>query len=491
MQKVLIVVGGGAAGMFCAVNAARKDRELRVIVLEKTGKLLGKVRVSGGGRCNVTHACFDIGEMAANYPRGQHFVRKAFHQFFTTDTIEWFASRGVALKTEADGRMFPVSDSSQTIIDCLMREANAYGVEIRMHAEVAAVRVGDDAGAVDGVAVGVGDGGAVDGVAVGVGDAGVGVEDGGAGVGVEDATAGMGERPVGVGSVAVGVGDAAVSAVRVEGGAGRLFRVALADGRVLGADYLCVACGGYPKSGMFDWIRGLGHTVEDPLPSLFTFNMPGDAITKLMGISVAKASVKVQGSKLAEEGPLLITHWGVSGPVVLRLSAWGARQLAAMDYHFAVQVNWLGEFSEQKARKLLQEQRQDRAGQLVAAKNPFGLPQRLWEHLLAVAEIGNIRWADLPARESNRLVSLLCAGNFAVAGKTTFKEEFVTAGGVRLAEVEPSTLESRRVSGLFFAGEILDVDGVTGGYNFQHAWTSGWIAADSVTADNGAVASPR
>jgi predicted Rossmann fold flavoprotein len=415
MQKVLIVVGGGAAGIFCAVNAARRDRELRVIVLEKSGKLLSKVRVSGGGRCNVTHACFDIGEMAGNYPRGQHFVRKAFHQFFTTDTIEWFASRGVELKTEADGRMFPVSDSSQTIIDCLMKEVNAYRVEIRMHAEVAAVGVG--------------------------------------------------------------------------GAEGRRFRVVLADGRVLGADYLCVACGGYPKSGMFDWIRDLGHTVEEPLPSLFTFNMPGDAITKLMGISVPQAFVKIQGSKLAEQGPLLITHWGVSGPVVLRLSAWGARQLAEMGYHFAVQVNWLGELSEQKARALLQEQRQERAGQLVPAKNPFGLPQRLWEHFLAVAGIGDIRWADLPARELNRLVSLLCAGVFPVAGKTTFKEEFVTSGGVKLAEVDPSTLESRRFSGLFFAGEILDVDGITGGYNFQHAWTSGWIAADSVTADSIGVAS--
>jgi predicted Rossmann fold flavoprotein len=421
MQKVLIVIGGGAAGFFCAVNAAQKDRGLRVIILEKTGKLLSKVRVSGGGRCNVTHACFDIAGMAGNYPRGQHFVRKAFHQFFTTDTIEWFASRGVELKTEADGRMFPVSDSSETIIDCLMREVNAYRVEIRMHADVKAVGLGEIDGA--------------------------------------------------------GVGDPAVGSVE-----GRRFRVVLADGRELGADYLCVACGGYPKSAMFDWIRGLGHTVEEPLPSLFTFNMPGDAITKLMGISVPQASVKIQGSKLAEQGPLLITHWGVSGPVVLRLSAWGARELAATGYHFGVQVNWLGELSEQKARELLQDMRQERAGQGVGTKNPFGLPQRLWDHFLVLAGIVEIRWADLPARELNRLVSLLCAGVFAVAGKTTFKEEFVTAGGVRLAEVDPATFQSRKVPGLFFAGEILDVDGITGGYNFQHAWTSGWIAADSVAA---------
>ena len=413
MQKILIVIGGGAAGIFCAVNAARKDRELRVIVLEKTGKLLGKVRVSGGGRCNVTHACFDIAAMAGNYPRGQHFVRKAFHQWFTTDTIEWFLARGVALKTEVDGRMFPVTDSSQTIIDCLMKEVNAYGVEIRMHADVANVVVGDAGGV-------------------------------------------------------------------LQGEEGRRFRVVLADGRALTADYLCVACGGYPKPAMFDWIRALGHTVEEPLPSLFTFNMPGDAITKLMGVSVPEAQVKITGSRLVEKGPLLVTHWGLSGPVVLRLSAWGARDLAAAGYRFGVQVNWLGELSEKQAGEVLRKTRQERAGQGVGTKNPFGLPQRLWDHFLGVAGIGTIRWADLPARDLNRLVTLLCAGVFAVTGKTTFKEEFVTAGGVRLAEVDPSTLQSRKIPGLFFAGEILDVDGITGGYNFQHAWTSGWIAADSV-----------
>ena len=407
MQKVLVVIGGGAAGIFCAVNAARKDSELRVIVLEKTGKLLGKVRVSGGGRCNVTHACFDIAGMAANYPRGQHFVRKAFHQWFTTDTIEWFASRGVELKTEADGRMFPVSDSSQTIIDCLMKEVNTYGVEIWMHAEVKDVILGAPA---------------------------------------------------------------------------NRFELLLTDGRQLPADFVCVACGGYPKLGMFDWIQRLGHTVEPPLPSLFTFNIPGSGLTQLMGISVPQALVKIQGSRLAERGPLLITHWGVSGPVVLRLSAWGARELAATGYRFEVRVNWLGELSEKAARECLHDQRQERAGQVVGTKNPFGLPERLWDHFLGVAGIGAIRWADLPAKDLNRLVTLLCAGALAVAGKTTFKEEFVTAGGVRLAEVDPSTLQSRKIPGLFFAGEILDVDGITGGYNFQHAWTSGWIAANSVAA---------
>ena len=403
MAKRLIVIGGGAAGIFCAVNAARKG--IAVVVLEKTGKLLSKVKVSGGGRCNVTHACYDIGEMAKRYPRGGHFVRKAFHRWFTSDTIGWFAERGVELKTEEDGRMFPISDSSQTIIDCLMKEVNRYGVEIKFHAEV----------------------------------------------------------------------------VNIEAG----FVVRLADGGVLEADHVCVACGGYPKSSMFEWVRKLGHTVEEPVPSLFTFNMPGDPITKLMGVSVPEVQVKIVGSKLVEKGPLLITHWGLSGPAVLRLSAWGARELAAGGYRFGIQVNWIPEFVEQQARERLQEMRYDRAAQSVATRNPFGLPQRLWEYFLVTAGIAEgVRWADLPAREQNKLVNLLCAGSFAIQGKTTFKEEFVTAGGVRLSEVDPSTFQSRKVAGLFFAGEILDVDGVTGGFNFQHAWTSGWTAADAIAGKN-------
>jgi len=405
MAKSLIVIGGGAAGIFCAVNAARMDPSLQVTVLEKSGKLLSKVKVSGGGRCNTTHACFEIGEMMKRYPRGGQFVRKAFHLFFTTDTIEWFTERGVELKAEADGRMFPVTDSSQTIIDCLMREVNAYGVEIRMQSEVKAV-------------------------------------------------------------------------VKAGGGG---FEVRLADGRVLGADYVCVACGGYPKSAMFQWIRDLGHQVEEPVPSLFTFNMPGNPITGLMGVSVPDAQVRIAGSKLQERGPLLITHWGMSGPAVLRLSAWGARELAARGYVFVVVVNWIPAMTEQAAREKLQQVRFDWAAQQVGSRNPFGLPQRLWEFWLGVCGISQeLRWADLPAREQNKLVSQLCAGEFSVQGKTTFKEEFVTAGGVRLAEVDPATMQSRKMAGLFFAGEILDADGVTGGFNFQHAWTSGFIAARTI-----------
>lgn len=397
----LIVIGGGAAGIFCAVNAARMG--VRVLVLEKSGRLLSKVRVSGGGRCNVTHACFDIAEMARKYPRGGHFVRKAFHRWFTNDTAEWFAQRGVELKTEEDGRMFPVTDSSQTVIDCLLGEAERWGVEVLMHAEVREV------------------------------------------------------RPAGEGFVA-----------------------RLADGREIGADYVCIACGGFPKSAQFDWIRALGHSIEEPVPSLFTFNLPGDAITRLMGVAVGEAQVKI--GRLSEKGPVLVTHWGLSGPAVLRLSAWGARELAACDYAFGIVVNWVPEWSEQGVRERLQGLRHEWGARRVGSGSPFaGLPRRLWEHWLDISGVDkDIRWADLAARDQNRLAGQLAAATFTVKGKTTFKEEFVTAGGVRLSEVEPATCQSRKVPGLFFAGEILDVDGITGGFNFQHAWTSGWIVADNV-----------
>jgi len=408
MQR-LVVIGGGAAGFFCAVNAARLHPALEVIIAEKGSRVLNKVRVSGGGRCNVTHACFERADMIKKYPRGTHFVKKAFHQFFTTDTIEWFAARGVTLKTEPDGRMFPVTDSSQTIIDCLLKEANRYGVQLRMNRDVTTLdRSGDR------------------------------------------------------------------------------WNIQFANGELIEADYVCVACGGYPKASMFDWLKKTGHSIEEPVPSLFTFNMPGNPITKLMGVSVEKALVRITGTKLQEEGPLLITHWGMSGPAVLRLSAWGARVLNAGQYEFTAMVNWLPQHNEQSLRDLLGELRFELARQKMNNKNPFGLPQRLWEYLLEQSGIkDDIRWADLPAAGQNKLVKLLSAQEFAVKGKTTFKEEFVTAGGIRLQEVDANTMMSKLAQGLFFAGEILDVDGVTGGFNFQHAWTSGWIAANAIAAAAG------
>lgn len=412
MAKHLIVIGGGAAGFFCAVNAARLHPHLEVTILEKTSKLLSKVKVSGGGRCNVTHACFDIADMSRHYPRGNNFVKKTFHQFFTTDTIKWFEERGVKLKTEKDGRMFPVTDSSQTIIECLMREANRYGVEIRMMSEV--------------------------------------------------------------------------RGLKYEKGK---FKISLSDPRHLSADFVCIACGGYPKSAMFDWLKELGHTIEEPVPSLFTFNLPAHPITKLMGVSVERAKVKIHpasgGTKLEQEGPLLITHWGLSGPAILKLSAWGARELVISNWQFAIIVNWIPAMKEQGLSERFKEFRFSIASQKVINKNPFGLPQRLWEFLIEFSGINKeIRWADLSAKDQNRFIKNLTASEFEVKGKTTFKEEFVTAGGIKLNEIDANTMMSKKIPNLFFAGEILDVDGITGGFNFQHAWTSGFIVAKSLSMES-------
>lgn len=413
MSKQLVVIGGGAAGFFCAVNAARMNPALKVTIVEKTGKLLSKVKVSGGGRCNLTHACFEIPELSRRYPRGQHFVKKAFHQFFTTDTVQWFEERGVKLKTEADGRMFPLTDSSQTIIDCLLKEASRYQVGITVKSEVKSLKYDNGK-----------------------------------------------------------------------------FIIELSDSRHLASDFVCIACGGYSKSLMFEWIKNIGHSIEEPVPSLFTFNlpagqagMPGNPITKLMGVSVENTKVKIIGTKLEQEGPLLITHWGLSGPCVLKLSAWGARELKERNWEFGISISWLPHYNEQQLAEKFQSLRFDMAAQKIINKNPFGLPQRLWEYLLAFSDVNaERRWADLPSKEQSRLIRNLCNCTFEIKGKTTFKEEFVTAGGIKLNEVDPNTMMSKKMPNLFFAGEILDVDGVTGGFNFQHAWTSGFIAAKSIAA---------
>ncbi|OQP51873.1 flavoprotein [Niastella yeongjuensis] len=423
----MVVIGGGAAGFFCAVNAARMHPALEVILLEKTGKLLSKVKVSGGGRCNVTHSCFSISDMVRNYPRGANFLKKTFHQFFTTDTIQWYADRGVSLKTEEDGRMFPVTNSSQTIIDCLMREANKYGVEIRMMADVKSMKY-----------------------EVG------GKKDEAGGKKLDEA----------------------------ENSTQRPFTLELSDFRILTSDFVVIACGGYHKLSQFSWLQQLGHSIAEPVPSLFTFNMPGNAITQLMGVSVPQAAIKITGSNLTAKGPLLITHWGLSGPGVLRLSAWGARELAMGNWQFTIMVNWLPEYNEQTLREYLQQLRFDIASQKIGNRNPFNLPQRLWQYLLQLSGIDeDKRWADLPAKEQNKLIANCCAQEFKVQGKTTFKEEFVTAGGIQLSEVDANTMQSKVVPHLYFAGEILDVDGITGGFNFQHAWTSGYIAAKAIAGE--------
>ncbi len=404
VKKRLVVIGGGAAGFFCAVNAARLYPSLEVMILEKSSHLLSKVRVSGGGRCNVTHACFSIAEMIKKYPRGASFLKKAFHHFFTSDTITWFKERGVEIKTEPDGRMFPVSNTSQTIIDCLMQEANQYGVTILMNREVKEVAKKENS-----------------------------------------------------------------------------FNLLFSNHSIIETDFLCIASGGYPKSLQFEWLTKIGHTVESPVPSLFTFNMPDNPITALMGIAVEKVQVKIKGSKLVEDGPMLITHWGMSGPAILKLSAWGARELAAKNWQFGMIINWLPIYTEQTLKEKFQQVRFDIAAQKISNRNPFSLPQRLWDYLLQQSGVNeNIRWADLPAKEQNKLIKNICAQEFSVNGKTTFKEEFVTSGGISLDEVDHASMQSKMVPNLFFAGEVLNIDGVTGGFNFQNAWTTAWIAAQAI-----------
>jgi len=419
MPKKLLVIGGGAAGFFCAVNAARMNPNLHVTILEKSNKLLSKVKVSGGGRCNVTHACFEIDQMIRNYPRGTNFLKKAFHQFFTTDTIEWFIKRGVKLKTEEDGRMFPVTNSSQTVIDCLMREANECGVQIIMNVEVKNIKASNN-------------------------------------------------------TFQLSIESRAIDS-----------KLPPDDFGLLTADYICIATGGYPKSAMFDWLKQLEHTIEDPVPSLFTFNTPAHPITKLMGVSVPHARVRIVEDKLEQAGPVLITHWGLSGPAVLKLSAWGARELAKRNWQFTVRINWIPEYDEQLLRKKFQDLRSEAATQKIISKNSFGVPQRLWEFILLEAEVKpEWNWADLPAKSQNKLIINLLQFEMRVNGKTTFKEEFVTAGGIKLSEIDANTMMSKKVKNLFFAGEVMDVDGITGGFNFQHAWTSGFIAGKSIAIGN-------
>ena len=412
-NKVLVVVGGGAAGFFCAVNAAQQSPALKVILLEKSNKLLSKVRISGGGRCNVTHGCFEVPTLIKKYPRGERFLKKAFHFFSPADTINWFKERGVELKQEADGRMFPVTDDSATIVDCLGREANRYGVQVLLHQEVKEIRPSNKQWLVQ------------------------------------------------------------------------------TNSQEMLADYVCVACGGLPKSSMFEWLAKLGHSFAEPVPSLFTFNLSAHPITALMGVSVPDAQVKIIGSKLTERGPLLITHWGFSGPAILRLSAWGARELSLSQWTFDILVNWMPAYNENSLREFMQQFRFDKAAQKMVNRNPFNLPQRLWEFLLKEAGIpGETRWSDLPAKAQNLLVKYCCAFPFSIKGKTTFKEEFVTAGGITLAEIDPEKMMSKLAPNLYFAGEIMDVDGITGGFNFQHAWTSGYLAAKEI-ARLAAIPSPE
>ena len=394
------VIGGGAAGFFAAITCAAAGGG-PVVLLEKSPMLLAKVRISGGGRCNVTHACFDPAVLVTRYPRGGRELRGPLHHFQPSDTVEWFGSRGVRLKTESDGRMFPITDRSETIIQCLMESAASAGVEIIRHA------------------------------------------------GVDGATD--------------------------EGGH---FRLEVSGGRTLECDKLIVTTGGArSRQGGPSIAAGFGHTLIDPVPSLFTFHIEDPRLQGLAGLSVASARVLLPGAKLDETGPVLITHWGLSGPAILRLSAWGARWMHGHNYEFPLRMNWCGGIDRDGVLANLRQVKDADAKRLVHGDPQFSIPARLWERLV---EAGGIlvesRWAHVKREQFLALAEQLTAGEFSVRGKSMNKEDFVSCGGVSLREIDFRTMESRRRQWLYFAGEVLDMDGITGGYNFQSAWTTGWIA---------------
>ena len=406
----VIVVGGGAAGFFAAIACAEARPSAHVVLYEATAHPLAKVRVSGGGRCNVTHACPEPRELAKRYPRGGRELLGPFNRFGPRDTIAWFAARGVELKTESDGRMFPVTDDSGTIVDCLRLAADRAGVKLFTS---------------------------------------------------------MGVR----------------EAERTE--AGR-FQVGFTDGSAGEFDRLLLATGGNKGSAGSLIAARLGHAIEPPVPSLFTFHIDDARIRGLEGLSVPGAVTSVRGTRLRESGPLLVTHWGMSGPAILKLSAWGARELAACGYRFTLGVSWVGERTPARTLDALMSARAANLKKQVATWNPFALPARLWERLAAAAGIapGTV-WTSVSNHLLQQFATQLAAGEFAVEGKSLNKEEFVTCGGVRLREVDFRTMESRLCPGLHFAGELLDIDGVTGGFNFQAAWTTGWLAGRAMAQPDG------
>lgn len=404
-KQQVIVVGGGAAGFFAAITCAEANPKISVTVLERGPQFLSKVRISGGGRCNVTHACFEPRALATRYPRGERALLAPFLAFQPTETIAWFAARGVKLKTEADGRMFPVTDSSQTIVDCLMAAAQEAGVKLALNCGVEKI-------------------------------------------------------------------------ARREGGG---FDLKLVNGENLSCDRLLLATGGCRAAAVGELVVALGHTLEPPVPSLFTFHIETPWLRELAGISVENAEVTILAAKLRERGPVLVTHWGLSGPGILRLSAWGARVLHGLDYKFSLLVNWLPHLDAAQADAVLNSRRASQPAKLVVNTPVAPVPARLWEQLVLAAGIAReTRWADVARAAQHRLVQQLTRTELPVTGKSLNKDEFVTCGGVRLREVDFKTMASRVYPGLYFAGEVLDVDGVTGGFNFQAAWTTGWLAGRSL-----------
>lgn len=401
-MKKIVVIGGGAAGFFSAIQLAELHPHWEICILEKSNKILSKVKVSGGGRCNVTHACPDIETLLTKYPRGSRFLKKAFYQFATTNTIDWFAKNGVKLHTEKDGRMFPTTNNSETIINCFLQKVNQYKIKVLLNHEV----------------------------------------------------------------------------VNVEKITPTTFTITLAHQKNMTAEGICVTTGGMLKSQNFEWLVRMGHRIKEPVPSLFTFNTDQSTITSLMGVAVDFASIQWAGHKHIEKGPLLITHWGISGPAAIKLSAWCAQEMAAVHYEGHIHINWTPNYTEQSLTMEWINLRMEMGKKIIGSKNPFNLPNRLWQYLLEEAGIDkSLQWAAIKSVEQRKLIQLLVRTSLPIKGKTTFKEEFVTCGGVDLSDIDASTMESKIVSGLHFAGEMMDVDGITGGFNFQHAWTSGWLAA--------------
>lgn len=404
----IVIIGGGASGFMAAITAAETYPDARVIILEKNKTVLNKVRVSGGGRCNVTHKPSDTRFFIKNYPRGEKFLKKLLPSFDAQATVDWFEKRGVKLKTEADGRMFPVTDSSQTVIDCLLREARSLNIDVQTSTSVK-------------------------------------------------------------------------SFAWIDSETGPRFSILLDTEKAITADKLLIATGGHPKPSGFNWISAHQHTIVEPFPSLFTFNVPDGYLLPLAGVAVQDAYVKIIGSKHEWRGPVLLTHWGFSGPAILKLSAWGARDLAALDYQFTFKINWLPEMNEQQVREFLILEKTNTPKQQITSHTRFGLPIRLWKAFAEKAEISEtLRWSDATNKVLNRMAELITNSQFDVRGKSTYKEEFVTCGGITLSDINQETLESKKVTGLFFAGEVLDVDGITGGFNFQNAWTTGFVAGKAI-----------
>ena len=403
--KTIVIIGGGAAGYFAAINVAYNYPECKVIIVEKTGKTLQKVKVSGGGRCNVTNHCFDLSQLSKNYPRGEKELLQAFHQFSVSDTIAWFQQHHVDLIAEDDRRMFPSTNSSQTIIDCFESTFNQLGVKIFLNTEVIAIK-------------------------------------------------------------------------KLENN----FEINLKTGNNIIASKIIVTSGGYNQESGYNFLNAFQLNVIKPLPSLFTFNLADKKITKLMGLSVPFAKVTIKQSKLENEGPLLITHWGLSGPAVIKLSSFAAIYLNEINYNFEIEVNWNNNFSKETLKQHLIKLKNTTAKVWGSLHAEIGVPKRLLEYMMYECEISETKkLAETNNKQIEQLCAMVCEGTFAIKGKTTFKEEFVTCGGIDLKEVNFKTMECKKIQGLYFAGEVLNIDGITGGFNFQAAWTTSFIAAQLKT----------